>query len=71
MNETEDRTVKSTYAIAQRFPCNGTRFVVWRSANLGGTREYLRVNGLDAIFPSMQAARDAMREWAERSKDRA
>ena len=63
--------MKSTYAIVQRFPCNGTRYAVWRSANLGGTREYLRANGVDAVFPTMQAARDAMREWAERSKDRA
>lgn len=60
--------MKTTYAIVQRFPCNGTRYAVWRSANLGGTREYLQANGVDAIFPTMQAARDAMREWSKRSK---
>jgi hypothetical protein len=57
--------MKLSYAIVQRFPCNGTRYAVWRSANLGGTREYLQANGADAIFPTIQAARDAMRAWSK------
>jgi hypothetical protein len=60
--------MKLSYAIVQRFPCDGTRYAVWRSANLGGTREYLQVNGTDAIFPNIQSARDAMREWSKRDK---
>ena len=60
--------MKKTYAIVQRFPCDGTRYAVWRSTNLGGTREYLQANGTDAIFPNIQAARDAMRAWSKRDK---
>jgi hypothetical protein len=60
--------MKLSYAIVQRFPCDGTRYAVWRSANLGGTREYLQANGTDAIFPNIQSARDAMREWSKRDK---
>ena len=60
--------MKKTYAIVQRFPGDGTRYAVWRSTNLGGTREYLQINGTDAIFPNIQTARDAMRAWSKRDK---
>ena len=59
--------MKLSYAVVSRyFGDNKTRYAVWKSTNMGATREYLQDNGTDAIFTELKAARDAMNAWIKR-----
>lgn len=51
--------------IAQKFPFNGTRFVVFRTANRGATRQYLADDdGVALLIGSATAAKAAMKAAA-------
>ena len=48
--------------IAQKFPFNGTRFVVFRTANRGATRQYLADDdGVAMLIGSEKEAKAAMK----------
>ena len=48
--------------IAQKFPFNGTRFVISRTTNRGATRQYLSdFNGDVQIFSDLDAAKQMVK----------
>lgn len=61
--------IRYVSCIAQKFPFNGTRYVVFRTTNGGGTRQYLAdENGNAAIFSSAaeaKVAHNAAAVWTE------
>lgn len=54
-----------TLCVAQKFPFDGTRFVVFRTANRGATRQYLADDdGVALLLSSATAAKAAMKAAA-------